>query len=212
MSISQLILLGAPGSGKGTQAAKLVSELGYNHLSTGDLLRAEIAEGTELGKRVQGIMERGELVDDGIVLELLKKNCDLESNKYIFDGFPRNIEQAKALSEVVLKDASYQAIYFELDLEVIVDRISNRRMAPKSGRIYNLISSPPKVEGKCDETGEDLIQRKDDNVETVRNRLEVFKETIGPVIEFYKNKNALQSVNAISDPEDVFAELGRKLS
>ncbi len=130
----QLILLGAPGSGKGTQANKLISEFGYNHISTGDLLRAEVKKASDLGKEVDTIINSGNLVSDEIVLKLLKSNCNINENIYIFDGFPRNLEQAKALSEEVLRGSNYLVVYFEMSTEVLVERISNRRIARKSGK------------------------------------------------------------------------------
>lgn len=207
MSRPQIILLGAPGSGKGTQAAQLVEKLGYNHISTGDLLRKEISEGSELGLKVKSIMDKGDLVDDQTVLELLKKNCDLGQNSYIFDGFPRNLEQAQLLDQVVLKDVSKKAIYFDIDLEVLVERVVNRRLAPKSGEIYNLKTKPPKVPGKCDVSGEDLIQRKDDNEQTVRNRLNVFKSTIDPVLEYYEKNESLVRIDASLPSGEVMDQL-----
>lgn len=203
----QLILLGAPGSGKGTQASKLVENFGYAHISTGDLLRTEIQKGSDLGKRVQSIMDAGNLVDDATVLELLKVNCNLDEKSYIFDGFPRNIEQAKSLDEVVLTNRHALALYFDIDLEIIVERVTNRRVAPKSGEIYNLITRPPKVEGKCDVSGEDLVFRKDDNEQTVRNRLNVFKETITPVLDYYSSKGILKTVDATQSTENVLSQL-----
>lgn len=203
----QLILLGAPGSGKGTQASKLVEHFGYGHISTGDLLRAEISKGSELGLRVKSIMEAGNLVDDGTVLELLNANCDLEKQVYIFDGFPRNLEQAKSLDDVVLKNTSALALYFDIDLEIIVERVINRRVAPKSGEIYNLKTRPPKVAGFCDVSGEELIYRKDDNEDTVRNRLQVFKDTIQPVLDYYKSKEMLKVVDATKSSEEVLNQL-----
>jgi len=208
----QLILLGAPGAGKGTQAARLVKEFGYDHISTGDLLRGEVAKGTELGQRVKAIMNAGDLVDDQLVLDLLKANCDLTNKSYIFDGFPRNIDQAKALDEHVLKGTPSKAINFDMDIEVLVERITNRRIAPESGEIYNLLTKPPKVEGKCDVSGEDLIQRKDDNEETVRNRMNVFKSTNGPVVEYYKGEDRLLNVDASQDPDAVFKKLSEILN
>ena len=203
----QLIFLGAPGSGKGTQAAKLV-ELGYNHISTGDLLRSEIASGSALGEKVKGIMERGELVDDATVLELLNSNCDLAGKAYIFDGFPRNIEQAKSLDEVVLKDAKSIAVYFDIDLEKLAERLINRRTCGGCGEIYNLISKPPTKEGVCDKCGEaKLQQRKDDNEETVKTRLGVFKETIEPVLAHYEAAGRLKKVDASSGADTVFQQL-----
>lgn len=203
----QLILLGAPGSGKGTQASKLVENFGYAHISTGDLLRSEIQKGSDLGRRVQSIMDAGNLVDDATVLELLKINCNLDEKSYIFDGFPRNIEQAKSLDEVVLTNRHALALYFDIDLEIIVERVINRRVAPKSGEIYNLITRPPKLEGKCDVSGEDLVFRKDDNEQTVRNRLNVFKETITPVLDYYSSKGILKTVDATQATENVLGQL-----
>lgn len=210
MSKPQLILLGAPGSGKGTQAKRLVSEFGFGHISTGDLLRAEIAKASELGKKVKSIMDAGELVNDQVVLELLNANCDLTNNVYIFDGFPRNGEQAALLEDFVLKGTPAKAIYFKVDFEQIIERITNRRLAPKSGEIYNLLTRKPKVDGKCDVSGEDLIHRDDDKEEVVRNRLEVFKKTIEPVLEYYKSKTQLVELDA-SRPADVVFEDLKKL-
>lgn len=204
---ANLILLGAPGSGKGTQAARLVEKYGYKHISTGDLLRAEIAKDSDLGQRLKTILDAGNLVDDATVLELLQANCDLASNSYIFDGFPRNLDQAKALDEKVLKGAKALGIYFDLDLELLVQRIVNRRTAPKSGRIYNLLTSPPKVEGKCDETGEDLVQRPDDNEETVRNRIDVFKTHTAPLVDYYESLGVLRRAKADAAADEVFAQI-----
>jgi adenylate kinase len=206
----QLILIGAPGSGKGTQANNLISKMGYNHISTGDLLRAEIAKESELGLRLKSILAAGDLVDDATVLELLNANCELEGNSYIFDGYPRNLEQAKALDEHVLKGADSMAVYFDIDLEILIERIVNRRTAPKSGEIYNLITRPPKVAGKCDISGEDLVHRKDDNEDTVRNRMNIFKENVDPILEYYEGQGRLQRVNAASAAEEVF-ELIKKI-
>lgn len=207
MTKPQLILLGAPGSGKGTQAKRLVSEFGYGHISTGDLLRAEIAKGSDLGKKVKAIIDAGDLVNDHVVLELLNANCDLTKNVYIFDGFPRNGEQSALLEEHVLKGASARAVYFKIDFELIIERITNRRVAPKSGEIYNLITRKPKVDGKCDVSGEDLIHRDDDKEEVVRNRLEVFKKTIEPVLEYYKSKSQLVELDASRPADVVFTDL-----
>lgn len=200
----QLILLGAPGTGKGTQAKKIVEKLGYKHISTGDLLRSEINKDSELGKKVKGIIDRGDLVNDQVVLELLNANCDVNNSAYIFDGFPRNIEQAELLEKEVLKGNKSKAIYFNMDLEVLVERISNRRIAPKSGEIYNLLSKPPKNEGRCDISNEELVHRKDDNAETVRNRLEVFKNTIAPILDYYESKGVLINIDASKSAEEVY--------
>lgn len=204
----QLILLGAPGSGKGTQASRLVESLKYGHLSTGDLLRKEIKSESDLGKRVQSILAAGELVDNDTVLELLSSNCDLNNSFYIFDGYPRNIDQAKALDEVVLKGAPSRAIYFHIDLDILAQRLVNRRTCGGCGEIYNLISKPPKEEGVCDKCGStDLQQRKDDNEETVLTRLNVFKETIDPILEYYQSLGRLEKIDAAGDPVGVFEQI-----
>ncbi len=207
----QLILLGAPGSGKGTQAKELVMSLEYNHLSTGDLLRTEIEKKSDLGNRVAAIMDAGDLVADDIVLELLKANCDLNSSHYIFDGFPRNIEQAKALDAVVLGDCPKLAIYFDINLGVLLERIVNRRTCSKCGEIYNLISKSPKVDGKCDSCDGSLIHRKDDNKSTVENRLEVYKSAIDPVLEYYESQNKLVRLDASKNSSEIFDQLKESL-
>lgn len=205
---TQLILLGAPGSGKGTQAARLVSELGYNHISTGDLLRNEIAKSSDLGNKVKGIMTRGELVDDNTVLELLNANCDLTTGGYIFDGFPRNIDQAKLLDSVVVKDADHLALYLDIDLDKLAQRLVNRRTCGGCGEIYNLLYKAPKAEGVCDKCqGTDLVQRKDDNEESVKTRLGVFKSTIEPVLAYYESKGALRKIDASSGSDVVFEQV-----
>ena len=205
---SQVILLGAPGSGKGTQAARLVSDLGFSHISTGDLPRSEIAKGSDLGERVKGIMARGELVDDNTVLELLNTNCDLSKASYIFDGFPRNIDQAKLLDDVVIKQANHTALYFEIDLDVLAQRLVNRRTCGDCGEIYNLLSKAPKTEGVCDKCqGTNLNQRKDDNEESVKTRLGVFRSTIEPVLEYYEGKGALKRINASASSDEVFEQV-----
>lgn len=203
----QIILIGAPGSGKGTQAKNLINEFGYNHVSTGDLLRSEIQKSSELGNRVKSILDAGNLVDDQTVLDLLNANCDVDKSSYIFDGYPRNLDQARALDKKVLHGAKSLAIYFDIDLEVLVARIVNRRVAPKSGEIYNLLTRKPKIEGKCDVSGEDLVHRKDDTEETVRNRMKVFKDNVDPIISYYKENDRLFSIDAASSSADVFEKI-----
>lgn len=202
-----LILLGAPGSGKGTQAKRLVDMFKYSHVSTGDLLRAEIAKESDLGKRVTEIMKAGNLVDDQTVLELLVANCDLASSSYIFDGFPRNLEQARMLDASLIKDANSIALFFNIDHEVLIERIVNRRVAKGSGEIYNLITRPPKVEGKCDVSGENLIHREDDREDVVRNRMSVFTAEIEPMLEYYRDRGLLEEVDATKSSDEVFKAL-----
>tara|TARA_R110000868_G_scaffold406763_1_gene687442 strand:- start:272 stop:910 length:639 start_codon:yes stop_codon:yes gene_type:complete len=204
----QLIFLGAPGSGKGTQAARVVSQLGYEHLSTGDLLRKEIKSGSELGKKVTAIMDAGKLVDDLTMIELLKANCDLDGKTYIFDGYPRNKDQSQVLDKEFLKGVASKAIYFDIDLDLLAERLINRRTCGDCGEIYNLKSKPPAKAGVCDKCGgSNLQQRKDDNEETVKTRLGVFRDTIEPVLAHYKAQDRLVRVDASKESDAVFKQI-----
>ncbi len=198
-----LIILGAPGSGKGTQAARLV-EKGFTHISTGDLLRREIAKGSELGQKVSGIMTRGDLVDDNTVMALLKANCDVDKVSYIFDGFPRNIAQAEMLQAELLSESKTLAVYFKIDLGILINRVVNRRTCGNCGEIYNLTTKPPRVAEVCDKCGAHgaLKQRKDDTEEVISNRLKIFADSVDPMLAFYKSKSALVEIDA-SMPENV---------
>jgi adenylate kinase len=204
MVTSNVILLGAPGSGKGTQAARLVDSFGLSHISTGDLLRAEMAKESDLGKRVAGIMQEGKLVDDQTVLDLLVANCDLSSKQFIFDGFPRNLDQAKMLDEQVVKDFPTTALYLELDLEVLTSRLVNRRSCASCGEIYNLLSNPPAKTDVCDKCGGELQHRKDDTESVVKSRMEVFTSSTQPVLKYYEERGILKRVKADDAPEKVF--------
>lgn len=207
-----LIILGAPGSGKGTQAAKLV-EKGYKHISTGDLLRAEIAKGSELGQKVSGIISRGDLVDDSTVMALLKANCDVDRVSYIFDGFPRNFAQAEMLEAELLQGRKTLAVYFKIDLGILTDRVVNRRTCGNCGEIYNLTSKPPRVANVCDKCGakDSLKQRKDDTEEVVSNRLKIFADTVEPMLKFYQSKGALVELDASLRESAVTSELDKIL-
>lgn len=208
MSTTQLIFLGAPGSGKGTQAHKLASEKGYIHVSTGDLLRSEIGKNTDLGAKVDSILKAGQLVDNETVLELLKSNCDLSKGTYVFDGYPRNLEQAKSLDEVVLKDVPKKAIYFEVDLEKIVTRLTNRRTCKSCGAIWNLKTNPPAQDGSCSKCGnEALFHRTDDKEDTVRERLSVFADTIAPMLSYYESQNELVRLDASDDINETYKNI-----
>jgi adenylate kinase len=203
-----LIILGAPGSGKGTQAAKL-TDLGFSHISTGDLLRKEIAKGSELGQKVSGIMSRGDLVDDNTVMALLKANCEVDRISYIFDGFPRNVAQAEMLEAELLAGRKTLAVYFKIDLSVLADRVVNRRTCSSCGEIYNLLTKAPRVEGVCDKCGasDSLKQRKDDSYEVVSNRLKIFADTVEPMLAFYESKGALVEIDASMKESEVFGAL-----
>lgn len=209
--MKNLIFIGPPGCGKGTQSNILKDAKGYTHVSTGDLLRSEVSKGTDLGRKISDVMESGELVTDELVTELLKANIDLSSKQYIFDGFPRNVKQAEILDQI-LEGSDYSVIYFKVDVENLVGRITNRRVSSDGKHIYNLISNPPKEDGKCDQTGQFLIQREDDKEEVVRNRMDVYSRETEPMIDFYRSKNILEEVDAEKSIESVTEQIERVLN
>lgn len=183
----RIILLGAPGAGKGTQAQFITSELGIPQISTGDMLRAAVKAGTELGKQVAGVMSSGGLVTDEIIIALVKERITQAdcSNGFLLDGFPRTIPQAQAMVDAGI-DID-RVIEIRVDDEEIVSRLSGRRVHPGSGRIYHVAHNPPKSPGVDDETGESLVQRDDDKEETVRKRLAVYHEQTQPLVKFYES-------------------------
>lgn len=209
---SHLIFIGAPGSGKGTQSTKLVSEKGFKHISTGDLLRSEIAKQSVLGLEVKKVMDEGKLVSDELVIRLLQANISLETSQYIFDGYPRNIVQAKTLDAEVLKGSKSVAIYFDIDISKLVERLTNRRTCKDCGAIYNLISKKPKITGTCDQCGStDLFQRADDKEDVISNRLKVFEDSISPVLGYYQELGRLIKVDAEQSPDMIFNKILSKL-
>jgi adenylate kinase len=182
----RVILLGAPGAGKGTQAQFICEKYGIPQISTGDMLRAAVKAESPLGLQVKDIMTSGGLVSDDIIIALVKERITESDcvNGFLFDGFPRTIPQAEAMV-VAGVDIDY-VVEIDVDDEEIVGRLSGRRVHPDSGRIYHVIFNPPKVEGKDDESGEDLIQRADDSEETVRKRLDIYHQQTKPLVVFYK--------------------------
>jgi adenylate kinase len=209
---SHLIFIGAPGSGKGTQASKLVSDRGFKHISTGDLLRAEIAKQSPLGLEVKKVMDAGQLVSDDLVIRLLQAYIDLEASQYIFDGYPRNIAQAQTLDKEVLKGAPSMVVYFEINMSKLVERLTNRRTCKDCGAIYNLISKKPKITGTCDQCGgTDLVQRADDKEDVITNRLKVFQDTVDPVLKYYQDLGRLMKVDAELSPDVIFNQISSKV-
>lgn len=199
-----IVLLGPPGAGKGTLAALLKNELGVPHISTGDIFRSNIKNGTELGRKVQGILASGGLVPDEVTIEMVRGRLgeDDTGSGCILDGFPRTIAQAEALDAMASIDA---VINFVLDDEEVVKRLSGRRLAPSTGRIYHIVTNPPKQEGLDDETGEKLIQRDDDKPEAIRHRLEVYRKETAPLIDYYRGKGNIIDIDASPAPEAVLA-------
>lgn len=210
--MKHLILIGAPGSGKGTQAAKFVSDKGFKHISTGDLLRNEIAKGTELGKQVKAVLDAGALVSDDLVIKLLQANTNLVSDSYIFDGYPRNLAQAQTLDREVLKDHESLAVYFKIDISKLVLRLTNRRTCKDCGAIYNLLSQKTAQAGVCDKCkGTNLVHRDDDKEEVIKKRMDVFQQNIQPVLDYYQGAERLLTVDAEADVGTVNKQISAQL-
>ena len=211
----RIILLGAPGAGKGTQAQFLMGRYGIPQISTGDMLRAAIKAGTELGLAAKQVMDAGKLVSDDIIIGLVKERIaqpDCE-NGFLLDGFPRTIPQADAMKEAgVTIDC---VLEFDVPDDVIVERMGGRRVHPPSGRVYHVVYNPPKVDGKDDETGEDLIIRDDDQEETVRKRLAIYHEQTKPLVDYYSAEaesgncayHKLDGTQAVADVSRQLGEL-----
>ena len=204
----KIIMLGAPGAGKGTQAKKIAAKYSIPHISTGDIFRANIKNNTELGQKAKTYMDKGELVPDALVVDLIMdrfKEADC-ANGYVLDGFPRTIPQAEALDKALA--AKGENVDFAINVEVpdenIINRMSGRRACVGCGATYHIQFNPTKVEGVCDACGEKLILRDDDKPETVKNRLSVYHEQTQPLIDYYSEKGVLAEVDGTQDMEDVF--------
>lgn len=205
------IFLGPPGVGKGTQGAILSEDAGWAHVSTGDLLRAARREGTELGQKAQTYMDAGELVPDDLILAMVREHLDgLGADRsVIFDGFPRTTAQAKGLGKTLteLQREVDRVVLFEADDELLVRRIAGRRLSP-SGRVYNVFFDPPRTEGVCDDTGEPLIHRPDDQADTVLRRLDVYREQTEPLIGYYQSHGPVPlRIDGGQSPDEVQEDL-----
>lgn len=207
----KIIMLGAPGAGKGTQAKMIADKYGVPHISTGDIFRANIKNGTEFGMEAKKYMDQGLLVPDELTVKILldrvaKDDCE---KGYVLDGFPRNISQAEVLEEALANIGD--KIDFAIDVDVpdenIVRRMSGRRACLSCGATYHIEHVPPKMEGICDRCGKELVLRDDDKAETVKKRLNVYHEQTQPLIEFYEKKGVLKSVDGTVDMQDVFAAI-----
>lgn len=213
----RLILLGAPGAGKGTQAKYITEKYGIPQISTGDMLRAAVKAGTELGLKAKAVMDAGELVSDDIIIGLVKeriKEADC-ANGFLFDGFPRTIPQAEAMVEA--KVVIDHVVEIAVDDNEIIARLSGRRVHPGSGRIYHIEHNPPQREGLDDETGEALVQREDDSEETVKNRLGIYHEQTSPLVEFYQGMSGegaprYHKVSGVGGMDDIRDEIFSSLN
>ncbi len=202
----KLILLGAPGAGKGTQAKKIVAEFGIPQISTGDILRKAVADGTPLGMEAKKYMEAGQLVPDEVVIGLMKERLQGDDcrNGFILDGFPRTVEQAEALERITDIDA---VISIDVDMDSLVERITGRRSCSQCGAVYHIKFNPPKKDGVCDACGGPLIQREDDREETVRKRLDTYMKQTSPLIEYYGKKGLLRPVDGNGPIDEIYASI-----
>ena len=211
----KLILLGAPGAGKGTQAKRISSHYGIPHVSTGDIFRANIKAGTELGKKAQEYMERGALVPDSLTVDMLLDRISQDdcAGGYILDGFPRTIPQAERLTEALAQRGEDidAAVDIEVPDELIIERMSGRRVCPACGSSYHVVNIPPKTEGVCDACGSGLVTRKDDAPETVLARLTAYHEQTEPLIDYYRGRGSLIEIDGTTGLDPVFEEIIEKL-
>ncbi|MCR5390955.1 MAG: adenylate kinase [Lachnospiraceae bacterium] len=211
----KIVMLGAPGAGKGTQASMIAENFGIPHISTGDIFRANIKNGTELGKEAKAYMDKGELVPDELTVRLLLDRVAQDDCKegYVLDGFPRTIPQAEVLEKELEKtgDKIDKAVNVDVPDENIVRRMSGRRACLKCGATYHIVHIPPKKEGICDVCGSELVLRDDDKEETVKNRLEVYHKQTSPLIDFYSKRNVLETVDGTKDSKEVFEDIKKIL-
>ena len=211
-----IILLGAPGAGKGTLAEGVKNATDFIHVSTGDMLRAAVKAGSPTGREAKAYMEKGELVPDDVILRIVGERLaqGAPADKYMFDGFPRTLEQARQLDATLatLGAAINQVFLLDVPVPVIVSRLSGRRICKSCGAVYHLTNIPPKQAGVCDKCGGPLFQRPDDSEATVLNRLEVYQRQTASLIDFYEKKGILVRINAGTNPQAATAELMSKLA
>ncbi len=207
----RIVLLGAPGAGKGTQAKKLIEKYGIPQISTGDILRKAVADGTPLGKEAKSYMDKGELVPDSVVIGLVKERLQQDDCKkgFILDGFPRNTSQAETLDQVLdeMGMPLQVALSVDVDFDVLMKRLTGRRTCKSCGQMYNIYFSPPQKEGVCDKCGGELYQRDDDKEETIKKRLEVYEAQTAPLIDYYEKKGILKRVNGVGNIDEIFANI-----
>ncbi|WP_208585771.1 adenylate kinase [Gracilibacillus suaedae] len=210
-----LILMGLPGAGKGTQAEKIVEKYEIPHISTGDMFRLAIKEGTELGQKAKSYMDEGALVPDEVTIGIVKERLSKDDCQkgFLLDGFPRTLAQAEALDELLssMNRSIDYVLHVDVEKDELIERLTGRRICPECGTAYHVIFNPPKVEGICDKDGAKLIQREDDQPSTVRNRLEVNLEQTQPMLDFYSNKGDLVTINGSQEINAVFSDIDEKL-
>jgi adenylate kinase len=209
----KIVLLGAPGAGKGTHCKRIADRYGVVHLSSGDILRRERAEGTELGKKAQGYMDQGALVPDDLIVEMMSRAVQKAPAGYVLDGFPRTVNQAEVLDRALATQNGGidTVINLEVDDGIVVERITGRRSCPKCGAVYHVKNMPPKVDGVCDKDGTRLVQRPDDTEEVVRNRLETYYRQTEPVVGYYRARRTVHDLDAGGDADAVAGEIFRML-
>lgn len=203
----RIVLLGAPGSGKGTQAKLLTEHFLIPQVSTGDLLRDALVSGSELGRLAKEAMEAGRLVSDEVVLKIIRERLRQSDTDrgFVLDGFPRNLPQAEALDKLLgdIAQPLDTALLLEIDPDVLLQRLTGRLTCPQCGRVYNIYTKPPKIDSQCDFDGSDLIQRSDDKQSTIENRLRVYQAHTRPLVEFYERQEKLLKIDAEGEIEDV---------
>jgi adenylate kinase len=211
----RLILLGPPGAGKGTQAANIVNKYNLPHISTGDIFRANIKQGTELGKRAKEYMDKGQLVPDSLVVELVEDRLSKDDTQvgFMLDGFPRTIFQAEALDDVLknMGKSIDHVINIVVDPSVLVERAVGRRICKDCGATYHIQFNPSKEEGICDKCGGPLYQRSDDNEETVSNRISVYTNETAPLVEYYEKSDKIRTIDGLQDIDMVFSDIEKVL-
>jgi adenylate kinase len=207
----RLVLLGAPGAGKGTQAKKLIDKYGIPQISTGDILRQAVADGTPLGKEAKAVMDKGELVPDSVVLGLVEERLKQDDCKkgYILDGFPRNTAQAEALDKILgtLGMSLGAAVSVDVPMEDLMKRLTGRRTCKGCGQMFNVYFSAPSKEGVCDKCGGELYQRDDDQEETIKKRLDVYEAQTAPLADYYKGKGILKSIAGTGGIDEIFSKM-----
>jgi adenylate kinase len=209
----RIVLLGAPGAGKGTHCKRIADRYGVLHLSSGDILRRERAAGTELGKKAQSFMDAGALVPDDLIVEMMSRAMKDSSAGFVLDGFPRTVNQAEVLDKALAAQGSGIDVVMNLlvDDRIVVERITGRRSCPTCGAVYHVKNMPPKVDGICDKDGTRLVQRPDDTEEVVRNRLETYYRQTEPVVDYYKAKRTVDDIDASGEADVVAKVIFHKL-